>query len=239
MNNPALQLIAGFEGFREKPYWDVNAYRTGYGSDTITRADGSIVPVSQGMAVSQEDALRDLNRRVSNEFAPSVIGAIGQDRWNALNPNQQASLTSLAYNYGAGAWNKGLAPVAQAIISGADPSAVSQHIAALGSHNDGINANRRAKEASIYAGGTIDAAPLPNQPGLMSSVTGQPAESVKILGFDTGKTQDQWSEAVNALNQPAPQIQAPQVQTGPGYVKQHDSLTRALEAFNQTRKNRR
>ena len=32
----AEQIIAQFEGFRETPYWDVNAYRTGYGSDTIT-----------------------------------------------------------------------------------------------------------------------------------------------------------------------------------------------------------
>ena len=37
----AFDLIKRFEGFRTTPYWDVNAYRTGYGSDTVTLADGA------------------------------------------------------------------------------------------------------------------------------------------------------------------------------------------------------
>lgn len=145
----SADLIAGFEGFRERPYWDVNAHRVGFGSDTITRADGSIVRVTPDMSVSREDALRDLDRRISTEFRPSAVQAIGQDVYGRLNPNQQAVLDSLAYNYGAHAWNKGLAPVAQAIRSGGDVAAA---ISGLGSHNNGINAKRRAREAALWAG---------------------------------------------------------------------------------------
>lgn len=149
--SPAAQLIAGFEGYRSSPYWDVNAYRAGYGSDTVTMPDGSIVPISQGMTVNRADAARDLDRRINSEFAPSAARAVGQDAYNALSPNQQAVLTSLAYNYGAGAWDKGLRNVAAAVQTPgyADDAAA---IRALGSHNDGINERRRNEEAAIYAG---------------------------------------------------------------------------------------
>lgn len=143
----SAELIARFEGFRERPYWDVNAHRVGFGSDTITRADGSIVSVTPDMSVSREDALRDLDRRISTEFRPSAMKALGEDYYGRLNPNQQAVLDSLSYNYGAHAWNKGLAPVVQAIQSGGD---VAGAIRGLGRHNNGINARRRAEEASLW-----------------------------------------------------------------------------------------
>lgn len=143
--DPTLSLIREFEGFRETPYWDVNAYRTGYGSDTITTADGRIVPVAQGMTVSREDAERDLQRRVNTEFGPRAASAVG-DAWGNLNPNQRAALTSITYNYG-----RLPSSVAAAVQSG-DPRAVAQAINALGVHNDGINARRRAREAAIFMG---------------------------------------------------------------------------------------
>lgn len=111
----SADLIAQFEGYRDNPYWDVNAYRAGFGSDTTTLPDGRVVPISQGMTVTREDSLRDLQRRINSEFRPSVMGAIGPEAYNALAPQQQAVLDSLAYNYGAGAWDKGLADVAAAV----------------------------------------------------------------------------------------------------------------------------
>lgn len=151
----ASDLIAQFEGFASNPYWDVNAYRAGFGSDTVTLPDGSVVPIRQGMNVSREDALRDLDRRIGSEFQPSVVNALGQDVWNALAPEQQSVLTSLAYNYGAGAWNKGLRGVASAVQTpGYDDDIAA--IRALAAHNDGINAKRRNKEADIYAGVTFN-----------------------------------------------------------------------------------
>lgn len=145
-NMGALDLIRQFEGYRDTPYWDVNAYRTGYGSDTVTMADGSVVPVSQGMQITRDDAERDLQRRVFGEFMPRAQAAAGA-RWAELSPAQQSVLTSLAYNYGS-------VPkaVAQAVQGGGDVVAA---INSLSSHNDGVNASRRAQEAAIYGGGAM------------------------------------------------------------------------------------
>lgn len=146
----SANLIADFEGFRASPYWDVNAYRAGFGSDTMTTADGRIVPIRQGMSVSREDAIRDLDRRINSEFRPSAVRAIGAETYNALAPQQQAVLDSLAYNYGAGAWDRGLRGVTAAFRDGGD---VSSAIRALASHNEGVNTKRRNREADIFSGG--------------------------------------------------------------------------------------
>jgi GH24 family phage-related lysozyme (muramidase) len=145
----ALSLIKQFEGFSNDPYWDVNAYRAGYGSDTVTRADGSIVPVRQGVTVSREDAERDLSRRVLTEFQPSARGAIGGDVFDQLTDGQRSVLTSLAYNYGTGAWADDLSGVVSAIQS-RDREGTIAAIRALGAHNNGINAGRRNREADIF-----------------------------------------------------------------------------------------
>ena len=145
--NAILSLIRDAEGYRENPYWDVNAYRAGYGSDTVTHEDGSVVPVRQGMTVDREAAERDLMRRVNTEFLPSAVNAVGQGRFNALDPNQQAALVSLPYNYGSGAWDGSLSGVAEALRSGGDVKAAIQSLA---SHNNGVNRNRRMREASYF-----------------------------------------------------------------------------------------
>lgn len=145
----AFDLIKGFEGFRSTPYWDVNAYRTGYGSDTVTLADGRIVPVTQGMSVTEEDAQRDLERRVNSEFIPRAVAKVGPEAWGRMSEPQRAALASITYNYGDLPDS-----VAEKIMSG-DMAGASQAIAALGSHNGGVNAERRSKEASIFAGGQM------------------------------------------------------------------------------------
>ncbi len=158
----ALGLIREFEGFRTDPYWDVNALRTGYGSDTVTRADGSVQKVTEGTRVTREDADRDLQRRVETEFMPIAANAVGQETWANLAEPQRAALTSIAYNYG-----KLPESVAAAVQSG-DPQAAASAIAALGSHNDGINAGRRKKEAEIFASAG-------STPGLTVSTQNGPA----------------------------------------------------------------
>jgi hypothetical protein len=56
----------------------VNALRTGYGSDTVTLADGRVVPVTADTRVTREDAERDLARRVQTEFIPRAAQAVGR-----------------------------------------------------------------------------------------------------------------------------------------------------------------
>jgi len=141
-----LSLIRQFEGFRETPYWDVNALRTGYGSDTVTLPDGTVQRVTEGTRVTREDADRDLQRRVQTEFVPRAAAAVGQDVFAQLSAPQQAALASITYNYGSLP-----SSVARAAQSG-DVNATAEAIRALGSQNDGINRDRRNQEADIYAG---------------------------------------------------------------------------------------
>ena len=142
----AAAFLRQREGFRESPYYDVNAYRAGFGSDTTTLPDGTVVPVRQGMTVSREDAERDLARRVP-EFTQRAAAAIGEERFAALPPNAQAALISIAYNYGTLPGR-----IREAARSG-DLVALSQAVAGLAGDNQGVNAGRRREEATMIAGG--------------------------------------------------------------------------------------
>lgn len=146
INASAIDTIKQFEGYRSKPYWDVNAYRAGFGSDTVTLADGSVQKVVQGMTVSLADANRDLVRRVG-EFQQGVIADIGSERFDSFTVEQQAALTSIAYNYGS-------LPdrIVEAVRSGTAAD-IGNAIGGLAGDNGGINADRRRKEASAFGGG--------------------------------------------------------------------------------------
>ena len=85
-----LETIRKFEGYSDKPYWDVNAHRTGYGSDTVTLADNSVQRVRPGMKITREDAERDLTRRVG-DFQSGIVKKIGQDNWMNMPENGKAA----------------------------------------------------------------------------------------------------------------------------------------------------
>ena len=72
-----MDLTRKFEGFREKPYFDVNAQRVGYGSDTVTTPEGKVVPVTKSTTTTQKDAERDLRRRIETEFIPKAAAQVG------------------------------------------------------------------------------------------------------------------------------------------------------------------
>ena len=150
-------LIKRFEGFASRPYDDGKRdsngdrvgpaiYRGGYGSDTVTRADGSIERVTQDMVITLADAERDLARRIA-EFQGVVVSQIGQDRFNSFDSNQQAVLTSIAYNYGE-------LPdrILDAVRTGSALE-ISQAITSLGADNGGINAGRRLTESRVFYDG--------------------------------------------------------------------------------------
>jgi GH24 family phage-related lysozyme (muramidase) len=140
--NLTTDLIKQFEGFSPKTYWDVNAHRLGYGTDTITRADGTIVPVRQGMTVTREDAERDLARR-SQIFASTAAKQVGQDVWGRMPNNVQAALTSIAYNYGSLP-----SRIIPAVRTG-NPAEIAKAVRGLGADNKGVNRIRRNKEADL------------------------------------------------------------------------------------------
>lgn len=139
-------LIREFEKYREIPYFDVNALRAGYGSDTVTLSDGTIQRVTEATRVSIEDANRDLIRRIG-EFQNVVSGQIGGTRFKSFSDEQQAVLTSIAYNYGQ-------LPdrIIEAVRSGSTQE-IANAIRTLQGDNGGVNKDRRNLEADIFAGG--------------------------------------------------------------------------------------
>jgi GH24 family phage-related lysozyme (muramidase) len=166
--NLTFGLLRESEGFRATPYWDVNAFRGGFGSDTVTLADGRVLSVQPGMQISREDAERDLERRVTQEFAPRAAQQVGPEIWSSLPEHVTAPLISVTYNYGS------LPRSVVAAVQTGDPETIAQAVEALAGHNDGVNRRRRMQEAAIIrSGGQID-------PGLMRAAaapTGEPGLS--------------------------------------------------------------
>lgn len=140
----SMALLRDREGFRSTPYWDVNADRIGYGSDTVTLSDGSVRAVTEGMRITLADAERDLERRVRTEFMPQAQGQAGADRFAQFNAQQQAALTSIAYNYGS-------LPdrILDAVRTGTDAE-ISTAIRSLAGDNAGVNSTRRNLEADLF-----------------------------------------------------------------------------------------
>ena len=96
----AAALIRQFEGFVPYAKRDSDgAFRTGYGSDTVTDASGRVSRVTSSTTTTQEDAERDLQRRLEGEFIPRVASQLG-DAFDKLSEQARASLVSIAYNYG-------------------------------------------------------------------------------------------------------------------------------------------
>lgn len=143
----SANLIKQFEGFSATPYWDVNANRIGYGSDTVTLDDGSVRRVVEGMRVTEEQATRDLIRRIG-EFQGTVKSEIGSDRFAAFSKEQQAVLTSIAYNYG----NLTRTGELDAFKNGTVEE-IAAAIRRLGSQNNGVNEGRRNSEAALFEQG--------------------------------------------------------------------------------------
>lgn len=143
----AAAFIRKFEGFRTNAYWDVNAYRAGYGSDTTTDAAGKVSAITANSVVSLADANRDLARRLV-EFQRSITKSIGADTWASFTEEQQAALTSITYNYGS------LPERIVAAIKTGSPETVGRAIRDLGDDNNGINRDRRAEEANQFYSGS-------------------------------------------------------------------------------------
>ena len=96
----ASDFIKSFEGFTPKAMWDVNAWRIGHGSDTLTFPDGTYRKVLQTDTTTREMAGKDLERRIKKDFEPRVRKQIGEPYYSNLPPSARISLISLAYNYG-------------------------------------------------------------------------------------------------------------------------------------------
>jgi len=140
----SVQLLREFEGFRATAYKDNDGrYRVGYGSDTVTLDERTIQKVTQATTVSMQDALRDLVRRIG-EFQETIKTQIGSERWSAFTPEQQAALTSIAYNYGSLPKR-----IIEAVRTGTGEQ-IADAVRRLAGDNGGINRRRRFTEAALF-----------------------------------------------------------------------------------------
>ncbi len=145
----AMSFLRQVEGFSSKAYWDVNHYRTGYGSDTVTRADGSVHSVTKNTKTNRADAERDLARRLNQEFVPSVKRIIGTAIFNGLTEGQKVAMIGLRYR---GDLRKG-GSIAKAAQAG-DMSGVVKAIERIAANvqDKGVK-NRLMREARLFGGG--------------------------------------------------------------------------------------
>lgn len=151
----AAILLRKFEGFLPTAQPDytyrngvkVNSgWRGGFGSDTITREDGSKKKLAPGEAVDLLDANRDLARRIG-EYRQIIEKQIGAQRFASFTPAQQAALTSVAYNYGS-------LPdrILKAVRTGTTDQ-IANSITSLQYDNKSINQKRRLREAGVFSRG--------------------------------------------------------------------------------------
>lgn len=96
----AAKWLIKFESFAPKAMWDVNAWRIGHGSDTITFPDGTFRKVLKTDTTTLEMAGKDLQRRIRKDFEPIVIKQVGKEFYYKLPVNARIALISFAYNYG-------------------------------------------------------------------------------------------------------------------------------------------
>lgn len=135
--------IAGFEGFIATAAWDVNAWRIGYGSDTI--GVGPAIPVKRGDTTTREEAQANLAARIP-QYEAVIVKQVGATAWNSLPDNTKIALLDFAYNYGS------LTPTLAARVAD-HLSAIADAVHARSVDNGGENAKRRISEAGLIAKG--------------------------------------------------------------------------------------
>jgi GH24 family phage-related lysozyme (muramidase) len=142
INQPlCANLIAWFEGFQARAYWDVNAWRVGFGSDT---QDADQTPVHKGDSTTYELALANLSARLPH-YEQTIINQIGEAAWARFPANGQAALMDFAYNYGSLTSTLAL-DAARFLVR-----ACALDLAARSGDNGGVNATRRHVEAAFMA----------------------------------------------------------------------------------------
>jgi hypothetical protein len=104
------------EGFIGTPIWDINNWRIGYGSDTITKSNGEVITLPNNPSnkpdlkdpkwggfpdgkITEDDALRDKKRRLNDEYILEVNKRLG-DKKDVVPSSVKSIFVSMFYNYG-------------------------------------------------------------------------------------------------------------------------------------------
>lgn len=150
--NLTADMLRKFEGFATKAYWDVNAYRTGYGTDNIVDENGNVSKVTSTTVIDRATAERTLKYDINNRFLPEIKNRIGANNWESLTNVQKAAIVSYSYNAGAGALNTW--GISEAIKQKKSPQEIANLIKVGPITAKGkilkVLVDRRAQEAAIY-----------------------------------------------------------------------------------------
>jgi GH24 family phage-related lysozyme (muramidase) len=90
-------LLAKFEGFSSKPYWDVRQYTWGYGTKVPAKFMGADGKPKPGITINKLDAMADAWQHIQDDkqyLSKLVKVSLTTDQW--------AALLSFAYNEGSG-----------------------------------------------------------------------------------------------------------------------------------------
>lgn len=141
VSNNGIGVIAGFEGFRSKPYQDsVGVWTIGYGE--TSGVTSHTVPWSQAFALSR------LKTRVNRDYLAPVLAA-AKAAGVALTQNEADALASLVYNCGPGILAAGhtMGNALRSKSKSSIANAFMVYDVAGGQHLPGLTRRRRAERA--------------------------------------------------------------------------------------------
>jgi GH24 family phage-related lysozyme (muramidase) len=140
-------IISEFEGFRTDAYWDPTGKVWTIGKGSTTHPDGR--PVRRGDRITKEQADEYMQNFVDTKITPRLQKI---PTWEKMNPNQQAALTSFAYNVGPGFYGReGFETITRALKTeqglASVPSALSLYNKSDGQTLEGLKRRRKAEGA--------------------------------------------------------------------------------------------
>ena len=202
-------LIAGEEGVRLKAYKDSGGVPTiGYGETKGVRL---------GDTITKEKAVVRLRSSIESHRAVA-IKQVGAEKWNKLDENTKAVLTSVAYNYGS------LPDRIMPAVKTGDSEKIAQSLSVLHGDNGGILKARREREAGFIrtgsspkldkdflAGGKL-AAPGTTTPTLTAATTSTQQTASTVAAAQTQATNAQ--QVAQSVSRP-PTQQPAQVTVAP------------------------
>lgn len=195
--------LSEVEGFSEKSYWDVDAYRYGYGTDTFITAEGDSVAVTKKgkmSKISKEEAKKQLEIQVERTFRKELRTKFGEDYYNNLPKGVRIGLESLAYNAGSDLNDSG-GKIKKAIQDG-DFNKAADLIAGQVPQGHELYNRRQQEAAFVRSGGGQGSIPGPVNPNNVivnnkTWMTNVNNVSAQIMGFNnTGEYQEYMNQEI-------------------------------------------
>lgn len=150
VNDQSVQFLRFIEGYRSTAYADKNTstgayagHRVGFGSDTWTDASGRVHKVTPNTTITENDAIRDVYRRVGNQS--NMLQNLTDGKFLTTSDGVQTAVHSVIWNYGEGS------PVVKRMSQFINEG----NIVGLANYIGGLKANptRREQEKNLILSG--------------------------------------------------------------------------------------